>query len=102
MKATWEIDCDQPMLEMIAFSVGVMRDMLQENLDSGGKCECGAKSSSLSEIRRDIKTADKIMAALYKGLVNLEVLAEVKRKTDIRLDRSRPRPRHSRGRSTKK
>lgn len=102
MKGTWEIGCDQPMLEMIAFSVGVMRDMLQENLDSGGKCECGAKSSSLPQLRRDIKTADKILAAIYKGQVNLEVMTEVKRKTDIRLERSRPRPRHSRGRSTKK
>lgn len=89
MKTTWEIDCDQPMLEMMAFSVGVMRDMLQENLDSGGKCECGAKSSSLPQLRRDIKTADKILAAIYKGQVNLEVAIAVKKKTNLRRARAK-------------
>lgn len=95
MKETWGIDCDQPMLEMIAFSVGVMRDMLQENLDGGDK-----------SAKADIKTADRIMAAIYKGQVNLEVLSVVKKKTDARLERSRPKklatPGHGRKRRASK
>jgi hypothetical protein len=91
MKATWEIDCDQQMLEMLAFSVGVMRDMLKENLDGGDKLA-----------KKDIKTADKILAAIYKGQVNLEVAIAVKKKTDTRLKRSRPTQGDSRRGRTKK
>lgn len=82
---TWPIECDEPMLEMLAFAVETMGHMLKEQLDEGGVCECGAKRRSIPEIKRDIKTANRILAQAFKGKMNLEMARsfEVRGKTVV-------------------
>lgn len=81
MIATWEIEFTAAQLDMLAFCVESMQGMLSEDLKSGdsGLQEClhGTKKLSKTQLRRDIADANKILAAVYKGQVNLAVTAEV-------------------------
>lgn len=80
MAKTWPIECDDAMLEMLAFCMGTMAALLKEDIANGGGCGCGDKQLSVRQLRADLKTANRILAAAYKGQVNLAVKKEVTRK----------------------
>lgn len=76
---TWKIEFDADQLDMLAFCVEQMGQMLSEDLKARSvsgyrsQCEHGTKSLGTKQLRRDIKTANTILAAVYKGQVSLEV-----------------------------
>jgi hypothetical protein len=76
---TWAIELDAEQLDMLAFCVEQMGQMLSDDLKeqsvSGyrSQCEHGEKRLGKTQLRRDIKTANAILAAVYKGQVNLAV-----------------------------
>lgn len=76
-RPTWPVDCDMPMLEMLSFCTHTMAGMIQEDIDRGGGCGCGAKKLTVPQLRADLKTANRIMAALAKAEINLAVQSEV-------------------------
>lgn len=73
MSATWTIECDEPMLEMLEFCVGAMGKMLREDLESGRKECMHGKKRTAACLRADIKTANRLLAAAIQGQVNLEM-----------------------------
>lgn len=73
MAATWTIECDEPMLDMLAFCVELMGQMLKEDLESGRKDCIHGKKRTAACLRADIKTANRLLAAAIKGQVNLEM-----------------------------
>lgn len=77
---TYPIECDLPMLEMIAFAVETMAQMLQDDIDRGGGCGCGNKKLPVSRLRKDLQTSQRIIAQAIRGQVNLEVVTHANRK----------------------
>lgn len=86
MTATWTIECDEPMLEMLEFCVSTMGKMLREDLESGRKECMHGKKRTAACLRADIKTANRLLAAALKGQMNLEmskVVATARKKSKI-------------------
>lgn len=71
MTKTWPIECDGAMLEMIQFCIENMGEMLKEDIEQGGSCGCGTKTLPVRQLRKDLKTANRILAASIKGQVAL-------------------------------
>jgi|688.fasta_scaffold904659_3 hypothetical protein len=77
MRKTWPIECDAKMLEMLAFCMQTMSGMIQEDIDNGGGCGCGAKQLTVRQLREDLKTANALVAAIAKAELNLAVKTHV-------------------------
>lgn len=81
---TWTIELDADQLDMVAFCIEQMGQMLSEDLKTQSasghrsKCEHGKKRLGKTQLQRDIKTANRILAAVYKGQVNLAVASPAK------------------------
>lgn len=80
MAKTWPIDCDDEMLDMLAFCMQTMGGMLHDDIKAGGGCGCGEKKLSVRQLRADLKVANRILAAVMKAQVNLAVKEEVTKK----------------------
>lgn len=78
--ATWPIECDSKMLEMIRFCIEAMGQMLSEDIKNGGGCGCGEKRLTVSQLRSDKKTANNILAAAAKAEINLGLQKHVAKK----------------------
>ena len=76
---TWAIDLDADQLDMLAFCVGVMGQMMSDDLKDGkvhgyrSVCEHGHKRGGKAQLQADVKTANRLLAAIYKAQVNLAV-----------------------------
>lgn len=79
MSATWAIDCDEKMLDMVAFAVEMMGQFLKEDLDKRK-----AKDKVAARLSADIKTANRILAAVFKAQVNLAVAKDAATKVKVR------------------
>jgi hypothetical protein len=84
VNATWEMEFNADQLDMLAFCIESMSGMLKEDLERRDthtvECMHGKPKLSVTQLRRDLANANKILAGVYKGQVNLAVAAEVKKK----------------------
>lgn len=71
MAKTWPIECDSEMLEMLSFCIQTMGHMIKEDIERGGGCGCGAKKLTVPQLKEDLKTASRILAAVSKAEINL-------------------------------
>lgn len=82
---TWTMEMNAEQLDMLAFCVEQMGQMLSEDLKARSvsgyrsQCEHGTKSLGMKQLQRDLKTANTILAAVYKGQVNLELAPKASR-----------------------
>lgn len=79
---TWPIECDELQLEMVAFCVESMRQMLEEDIRGNAGCNFRGHRRSKPQIRRDVKAAEDILAQAYKGQVALELKRSFKVSAD--------------------
>ena len=80
MAKTWPIECDMRMLEMIQFCIESMGHMLSEDIKRGGGCACGEKNLTVKQLRADLKSANRILAAACKGQLNLAMTKSISKK----------------------
>lgn len=78
--ATWPIECDSKMLEMLQFCISTMGQLISEDIKNGGGCGCGAEWRTVSQLRSDKKTANNILAAAAKAEINLGLQKHVAKK----------------------
>lgn len=80
MAKTWPIECDDDMLEMLAFCMQTMGGILHDDIQKGGGPGWGKRKQTVASLRSDLKVANRIIAAVMKAQMNLAVSQEVTKK----------------------